>query len=71
MTEAKIQHAFDELAKDRTTLIIAHRLSTIRAASRILVIVRRRRSPSQGTHAELTALNGTYAALCRTQNLLQ
>ena len=70
MTEAKIQHAFDELAKNRTTLIIAHRLSTIRAASRIVVIVDGRIA-EQGTHAELTALNGTYAALCRTQNLLQ
>ena len=68
--EAKIQHAFDELAKNRTTLIIAHRLSTIRAASRIVVIVDGKIA-EQGTHAELTALNGTYAALCRTQNLLQ
>ena len=70
MSEAKIQHAFDELAKNRTTLIIAHRLSTIRAASRIVVIVDGKIA-EQGTHAELTALNGTYAALCRTQNLLQ
>ena len=70
MTEAKIQHAFDELAKNRTTLIIAHRLSTIRAASRIVVIVDGKIA-EQGTHAELTALNSTYAALCRTQNLLQ
>ena len=70
ITEAKIQHAFDELAKNRTTLIIAHRLSTIRAASRIVVIVDGKIA-EQGTHAELTALNGTYAALCRTQNLLQ
>ena len=70
MTEAKIQHAFDELAKNRTTLIIAHRLSTIRAASRIVVIVDGKIA-EQGTHAELTALNCTYAALCRTQNLLQ
>ena len=38
LTEAKIQHAFDELAKNRTTLIIAHRLSTIRAAGEIVVI---------------------------------
>ena len=70
MTEAKIQHAFDELARDRTTLIIAHRLSTIRAASRVVVIVDGKIA-EQGTHEELTALNGTYAALCRTQNLLQ
>ena len=38
VTESKIQHAFDELAKGRTTLIIAHRLSTVRAAHRILVV---------------------------------
>ena len=38
LTESKIQHAFDELAKNRTTLIIAHRLSTIRAAGEIVVI---------------------------------
>ena len=38
ITEAKIQRAFDELAKGRTTLIIAHRLSTVHAADRILVI---------------------------------
>ena len=32
VTEAKIQRAFDELARGRTTLIIAHRLSTVRSA---------------------------------------
>ena len=32
VTESRIQHAFDELAKDRTSIIIAHRLSTIRNA---------------------------------------
>jgi len=41
LTEAKIQHAFDELAKNRTTLIIAHRLSTIRAAGEIVDIAGR------------------------------
>ena len=69
LTEAKIQHAFDELAKDRTTLIIAHRLSTIRAASRILVISDGRIAES-GTHDELIAKGGIYANLCQTQNLL-
>ena len=68
LTEAKIQHAFDELAKDRTTLIIAHRLSTIRAASRILVVADGRIVES-GTHAELMQQNGVYASLCNTQNL--
>ena len=69
LTEAKIQHAFDELAKDRTTLIIAHRLSTIRAASRILVVSDGDIVES-GTHAELMAMGGVYARLCKTQNLL-
>ena len=69
LTEAKIQHAFDELAKDRTTLIIAHRLSTIRAANRILVISDGRIAES-GTHDELMASGGIYANLCKTQNLL-
>ena len=66
LTEAKIQHAFDELAKDRTTLI-AHRLSTIRQASRILVIADGR-IEEQGTHEELLAKGGTYAGLYHTQN---
>ena len=59
LTEAKIQHAFDELAKDRTTLIIAHRLSTIRQASRILVIADGC-IEEQGTHEELLAKKGLY-----------
>ena len=67
LTEAKIQHAFDELAKDRTTLIIAHRLSTIRQASRILVIADGC-IEEQGTHEELLAKGGTYAGLYHTQN---
>lgn len=68
MTEAKIQHAFDELAKNRTTLIIAHRLSTIRSASRILVVADGRIC-EQGTHEELMRLGGLYATLRSTQDL--
>lgn len=67
LTESKIQGAFDELAKGRTTLIIAHRLSTIRNAGRILVVmdgdIR-----EHGTHTELMEKNGIYAELYRTQN---
>ena len=67
VTESKIQHAFDELSRGRTTLIIAHRLSTIRAAHRILVI-RDGVIAEQGTHEELLALGGDYANLYHTQN---
>ncbi len=68
VTEAKIQHAFDELAVGRTTLIIAHRLSTVRNADRILV-VQDGRIVEQGSHAELLAMNGVYANLYNTQNV--
>jgi ATP-binding cassette subfamily B protein len=68
VTESKIQHAFDELAKGRTTLIIAHRLSTVRAANRILV-VRDGHIVEEGSHEELMALGGDYAQLYNTQNL--
>ncbi len=68
VTEAKIQKAFNELAKGRTTLIIAHRLSTVRNASHILV-VRDGLISEHGTHEELLAKNGDYAELYRTQNL--
>ncbi|MDE7218250.1 MAG: ABC transporter ATP-binding protein/permease [Oscillospiraceae bacterium] len=68
VTEAKIQKAFDELAKGRTTLIIAHRLSTVRGASRILV-VRDGVISEEGTHQELLDRNGDYAQLYNTQNL--
>ena len=69
VTEAKIQSALDALAVGRTTLIIAHRLSTTRSASRILVVADGKIC-EQGTHAELMAQGGMYAALRKTQNLL-
>ena len=67
VTEVKIQHAFDELSRGRTTLVIAHRLSTIRSADRILVI-EDGRIVEQGSHDALLKENGEYAALWRTQN---
>ena len=70
VTESKIQHAFDELAKGRTTLIIAHRLSTIRSANRITVISDGVLAEC-GSHDELMALGGVYAELYRTQTQLR
>ena len=69
VTEAKIQRAFDALAKGRTTLIIAHRLSTIRAAHRIVSIADGLITEC-GTHAELLEKGGIYAELYTTQNAL-
>lgn len=66
VTEAKIQRAFDELAKGRTTLIIAHRLSTIRSAGRIISIADGVITES-GSHQELMERGGLYADLYRTQ----
>ena len=65
-----IQLATERMTQGRTSIVIAHRLSTVLAADHILV-VKDGVIAEQGTHAELTALNGTYAALCRTQNLVQ
>ena len=67
VTEAKIQRAFDNLAKGRTTLIIAHRLSTIRAAGRIISIADGVITEC-GTHQQLLAAGGIYADLYNTQN---
>ena len=66
VTEERIQSAFDALAKGRTTLIIAHRLSTICGADRIIV-VDQNRILEEGTHQELMALGGEYAALYNAQ----
>ena len=69
VTEAKIQRAFDALAKGRTTLIIAHRLSTIRAAHRIVSIADGVITEC-GSHQQLLEKGGIYAQLYRTQNAL-
>ena len=69
ITEAKIQSAFDALAKGRTTLIIAHRLSTIRNATRILVIAEGK-IQEEGSHEALMERDGIYANLYNTQTKL-
>jgi len=65
-SERLIQQALQRLMKDRTTVVIAHRLSTIEHADQIAVMDQGR-IVERGTHAELIALGGHYAALHRMQ----
>ncbi|WP_424682429.1 lipid A export permease/ATP-binding protein MsbA [Frateuria sp. YIM B11624] len=65
-SERLIQQALQHLMRDRTTLVIAHRLSTIERADQIAVMDQGR-IIERGTHAELIALGGQYAALHRMQ----
>ncbi|MBD2161790.1 ABC transporter ATP-binding protein [Limnothrix sp. FACHB-1083] len=60
-SESLVQEALDRLRRDRTTLTIAHRLATVRGADRILV-VEKGQIVESGSHDQLLAQNGRYAA---------
>lgn len=62
ISERVVQDALDAAASGRTTIAIAHRLSTIVNADQIFVIDHGR-LVEHGTHAELLAADGAYAAL--------
>jgi ATP-binding cassette subfamily B protein len=61
-TEQAIQETLREVAEHHTTLVVAHRLSTVVDADRILVMDHGR-IVEQGTHADLLARAGRYAAM--------
>jgi subfamily B ATP-binding cassette protein MsbA len=61
-SERLVQEAVDRLLQDRTVFVIAHRLSTVVHADQILVLDRGE-VVERGTHAELLAMQGTYARL--------
>jgi ATP-binding cassette subfamily B protein len=65
-SERLVQEALSPLMKGRTTIAIAHRLSTILAADTILYIDKGR-VVERGSHAELLAAGGAYAALYHEQ----
>ena len=65
-TELLVQQAMSALRSDRTSFVIAHRLSTIRDADLILVM-EDGRIVEQGSHAELLAAGGAFAALYAAQ----
>lgn len=65
-TEQKIQQAFAEMMKGRTSFIVAHRLSTIKEADCILVM-KNGNIIEQGTHKELLAKKGFYYELYNSQ----
>jgi len=65
-SEHAVQHAVEELAQTRTTLIVAHRLATVKKADRI-VVLEGGKIVAEGTHDSLVAEGGLYARLARLQ----
>jgi ATP-binding cassette subfamily B protein len=68
-TERLVQDALDRLSAGRTTIAIAHRLSTIRDADQI-VVLDKGEIVERGTHDELLAAGGRYAALAQRDSEL-
>lgn len=56
----------DEFNKGRTVVVVAHRLSTVRNADKIIVL-EKGEIVEQGSHEELTILEGKYYQLVKNQ----
>ena len=67
--EAHVQASIEAALTGRTAIVIAHRLSTVRSADRIAVLDDGRIA-ELGTHDELVAADGLYAAQLRAGELL-
>ena len=65
-TEMKIQSAFLELMKGRTSFIVAHRLSTVKKAD-VILVMKDGNIIEQGTHSELIKAGGFYSELYNSQ----
>ncbi|HCA55224.1 MAG TPA: sugar ABC transporter ATP-binding protein, partial [Ruminococcaceae bacterium] len=65
-TELKIQEAFNNMMKGRTSFIVAHRLSTIKEAD-VILVMKDGHIIEQGSHAELMSRNGFYTKLYNSQ----
>lgn len=66
--EKVVQTALNRVSMNKTTLVIAHKLATVMAADNIAVMTSGR-VVEQGTHSELLARDGLYAAMVRAQDL--
>ncbi len=66
ITEIRVQKAFAQMMRGRTSFVVAHRLSTIKEAD-VILAMNNGRIVEQGTHEDLLSKNGFYANLYNSQ----